>query len=409
MSGDPRQMIFRPAEILLPVGDLRRWSVVACDQFTSDGEYWAEADRFVGDAPSALRIMLPEYYLGRCDEEAAAQRIRDTMRQYLCRGVFHSLPETVVYVERTLACGAIRCGLVGMIDLEAFDYAPCSESPIRATEHTVETRLPPRVKIRREAVLEMPHIMLFLNDEADVVMQRAREAAGEVLYDFNLMGGGGHLRGRRISGETACGIAEQISKTGGAMRLAVGDGNHSLAAAREYWLEKKQTLTPAQQASDPARFALSELVNIHDPAIGFEPIHKVLFETDPAAALDELGGALASLSGDADTCHTLRLVTAAGERELTVRGLTIGQLIGAAEDACQQYLARHGGKIDYIHNDDTAIGMGRRPDGAAILLPRMEKGELFPSIVRSGPFPKKSFSIGHAQDKRYYLECRKIR
>ena len=191
--------------------------------------------------------------------------------------------------------------------------------------------------------------------------------------------------------------------------FAMGDGNHSLATAKKCWEAIKPRLTEAERETHPARFSLVELVNIHDPAIGFEPIHKVLFETDPAAFLAEAGDALAALHGDAETSHTLRLLTAAGEREITVRGLTIGQIIGAAEDACQSYMARHGGKIDYIHNDDTAIGMGRRPDGAAILLPRMEKGELFPSIVRSGPFPKKSFSIGHAQDKRYYLECRKIR
>ncbi len=189
----------------------------------------------------------------------------------------------------------------------------------------------------------------------------------------------------------------------------MGDGNHSLATAKKCWEAIKPKLTAARRETHPARFSLVELVNIHDAAIGFEPIHKVLFETDPAGFLTEAGDALAACSGEAETAHTLRLLTAAGEREITVRGLTIGQIIGAAEEVCQAYMARHGGRIDYIHNDETAVGMGRRPDGAAVLLPRMEKGELFPSIIRSGPFPKKSFSIGHAQDKRYYLECRAIR
>ena len=189
----------------------------------------------------------------------------------------------------------------------------------------------------------------------------------------------------------------------------MGDGNHSLATAKKCWEEIKQSLSASERETHPARFSLVELVNIHDPAIGFEPIHKVLFETDPAAFLADAGDALAALSGDAETCHTLRLLTAAGERNVTVRGLTIGQIIAAAEEVCQSYIRRCGGKIDYIHNDETAAEMGRRADGAAILLPRMEKGELFPSVIRSGPFPKKSFSIGHAQDKRYYLECRRIR
>ena len=402
MSGDPKQMIFRPAEILLPVGDLRRWSVVACDQFTSDGEYWAEADRFVGDAPSALRIMLPEYYLGRCDELKAAQRIRDTMRKYLGLGVFRTLPETIVYVERTLACGAIRRGLVGMIDLEAFDYAPGSVSPIRATEHTVENRLPPRVKIRREALLEMPHIMLFLNDEADVVMQSARKAAGEVLYDFDLMGGGGHLRGRRISGETACGIAEQISKTGGAMRLAVGDGNHSLAAARECWLEKKQTLTPDQQMSDPARFALAELVNIHDHAVVFHPIHRVLLHTDPREWFSMAESELSDPNG-----REVVLLANGARRKLRVGG-SIGEVIDRTERFCQAYRDAHGGGIDYIHGHEVTAALCDAPDCCGILLPQMEKTELFSSVEKTGPFPRKSFSIGLGSDKRYYLECRKL-
>lgn len=402
MSGDSKQMIFRPAEILLPVGDLRRWSVVACDQFTSDGEYWAEADRFVSSAPSALRIMLPEYYLGRCDEEAAARRIRDTMRQYLCRGVFRALPDTIVYVERTLACGAIRRGLVGMIDLEAFDFAPGSVSPIRSTEHTVENRLPPRVKIRRQAVLEMPHIMLFLNDEADVVMQRAREAAGEVLYDFDLMGGGGHLHGRRITGETAWGITEQIARTGGAMRLAVGDGNHSLAAAREYWLEKKKTLTPAQQATDPARFALSELVNIHDQAVVFHPIHRVLLRTDPREWFSMAESELSDPNG-----REVVLLADGARRKLRVGG-SIGEVIDHTERFCQAYRDAHGGEIDYIHGHEETTALCDAPDCCGILLPQMEKTELFSSVEKTGPFPRKSFSIGLGSDKRYYLECRKL-
>lgn len=403
MSGDSKQMIFRPAEILLPVGDLRRWSVVACDQFTSDGEYWAEADRFVGDAPSALRIMLPEYYLGRCDEEAAARRICDTMRQYLCGDVFRALPETIVYVERTLACGAIRRGLVGMIDLEAFDYAPGSVSPVRATEHTVENRLPPRVKIRREAVLEMPHIMLFMNDKADAVLQSAREAAAEVLYDFDLIGGGGHLHGRRISGETAWGIAEQIAKTGGAMRLAIGDGNHSLAAARKYWLEKKKTLTPDQQAEDPARFALSELVNIHDDAVAFHPIHRVLLHTEPETWFSDAERTLSDPAG-----REAVFLAAGACRTIRIGGTGIGEVIDRAERFCQSFRQRYGGEIDYIHGDAEAAALCDAADACGILFPQMKKDELFSCVERSGPLPRKSFSVGLGSDKRYYLECRKL-
>ena len=388
--------IFDRADILLPQNcDMTKWSVVACDQFSSQPEYWAALEAANAGVPSTLHLMFPEAYLETRDQFA--------------EGVFRTLPDSYVYVERTLRTGEVRRGLLGVLDLDAYDYSKGSTSPIRATEGTIESRLPPRVRVREGAALEMPHIMVFIDDPENGVMG---------LLDRE---NGGHIRGWQVSGAAAERLEAALDALADPAMLrarygdaapviyAMGDGNHSLATAKKCWEAIKPGLTEAERETHPARRSLVELVNIHDPAIGFEPIHKVLFETDPAAALDELGGALASLTGDADTCHTLRLVAAAGERELTVRGLTIGQLIGAAEDACQQYLSRHGGKIDYIHNDDTAIGMGRRPDGVAILLPRMEKGELFPSIVRSGPFPKKSFSIGHAQDKRYYLECRKIR
>ncbi len=416
--------IFDRADILLPQNcDMTKWSVVACDQFSSQPEYWAALEAANAGVPSTLHLMFPEAYLETRDQFAEAEKINAEMERYLAEGVFRTLPDSYVYVERTLRTGEVRRGLLGVLDLDAYDYSKGSTSPIRATEGTIESRLPPRVRVREGAALEMPHIMVFIDDPENGVMGLLdREKAGlNALYDFDLSADGGHIRGWQVSGAAAERLEAALDALADPAMLrarygdaapviyAMGDGNHSLATAKKCWEAIKPGLTEAERETHPARRSLVELVNIHDPAIGFEPIHKVLFETDPAAALDELGGALASLSGDADTCHTLRLVTAAGERELTVRGLTIGQLIGAAEDACQQYLARHGGKIDYIHNDDTAIGMGRRPDGAAILLPRMEKGELFPSIVRSGPFPKKSFSIGHAQDKRYYLECRKIR
>ncbi len=416
--------IFDRADILLPQNcDMTKWSVVACDQFSSQPEYWAALEQANAGVPSTLHLMFPEAYLETRDQFAEAEKINAEMERYLAEGVFRTLPASYVYIERTLHGGEVRRGLLGVLDLDAYDYSKGSASPIRATEGTIESRLPPRVRVREGAALEMPHIMVFIDDPENGVMGLLDASKGDLpaLYDFDLSAGGGHIRGWQVSGAAADKLEPAIdalsdpemlrARYGGAAPViyAMGDGNHSLATAKKCWEAIKPDLTEAERETHPARYSLVELVNIHDPAIGFEPIHKVLFETDPGAFLAEAGDALSALSGDADTCHTLRLVTAAGERELTVRGLTIGQLIGAAEDACQQYLARHGGKIDYIHNDDTAIGMGRRPDGVAILLPRMEKGELFPSIVRSGPFPKKSFSIGHAQDKRYYLECRKIR
>lgn len=416
--------IFDRTDILLPQNcDMEKWSVVACDQFSSQPEYWDALERETAGVPSTLHLMFPEAYLETRDQFAEAEKINAEMERYLAGGVFRTLPDSYVYIERTLRSGEVRRGLLGVLDLDAYDYAKDSVSPIRATEGTIESRLPPRVRVREGAALEMPHIMVFIDDPRNGVMGllNGKKATLPKLYDFDLSADGGHIRGWQVSGSDADELEAALdaladpdmlrARYGDAspVLFAMGDGNHSLATAKKCWEAIKPQLTEAQRETHPARCSMVELVNIHDAAIGFEPIHKVLFETDPAAFLTEAGDALAALHGDAPTSHTLRLLTAAGEREITVRGLTIGQIIGAAEEACQSYLARHGGKIDYIHNDDTAIGMGRRPDGAAVLLPRMEKGELFPSIVRSGPFPKKSFSIGHAQDKRYYLECRKIR
>lgn len=397
-----RPLVFQPTELLLPTGDLHRWSVIACDQFTSDGAYWAEVERIVGDVPSSLRLMLPEYYLGRCDEAAAAERIRDTMISYLEQGVFRTYPDSLVYLERRLSGGTVRRGVVGMVDLEAFDYAPDSASPIRASEHTVEDRLPPRVKVRREAALEMPHTMLFLNDPQNSAMRMAEDAAGETLYDFDLMCGGGHIRARRITGDAAWTLAEQISG-GDGIRFAVGDGNHSLAAARNLWLENKTLLT-AQQTTDPARYALVELVNIHDPAVTFEPIHRVLFQTDPDAWFDAAISRLYDSAG-----REITLLAGDQWRPLRVKGRSIGELIDQTEHFCRWYCGQYGGVIDYIHGGEEAISISGGRGCCGVLLPQMEKSELFPSVESTGPFPKKSFSIGLASDKRYYLECRKIK
>lgn len=402
MISQNHNCIFQPAEILLPAGNLRKWSVIACDQFTSDGEYWAAVQSYVGESPSALRLMLPEYYLGRKDEAAAASEIQKAMRNYLDSGLFRVWSDSIVYLERRLSSGALRRGLVGVIDLEAYDYASDATAPIRASEFTVEDRLPPRVRVRRQALLEIPHIMLFFNDAENTVMCAAKEFAGETLYDFELMGGGGHICGRRITGEKAWKLAEQLS-VGEGLLFAVGDGNHSLAAARKCWLEKKEQLSQEQQQSDPARFALVELVNIHDPAITFEPIHRVLFHTDPTAWFSAAEKELYDPAGR-------EVVLLSGEERMTLRikGASIGETIENAEHFCRTYCARHGGEIDYIHGDDETVMLSQRSNCCGVLLPQMEKVELFSSIEQTGPFPKKSFSIGLGPDKRYYLECRKI-
>ncbi len=407
-----QNLFFTPTDILLPAhADMRRWSVIACDQFTADAGYWQAVQDTVGDAPSTLRLMLPEFYLGKCDEAAATREIQQTMRRYLDDGVFRTVPHSLVFVQRTLPGGAVRCGVVGALDLEAYDYAPDSVTPIRATEGTVASRLPARVRIRAAAALEMPHIMVFYSDPEDTIRREAQAAAGEMLYDFDLMSGGGHVRGLRIAGTKADALAARLCATGvgtdGAhpMRFAIADGNHSLAAARLCWLEKKQTLTPEQAAAAPARYALVELVNLHSPAVTFEPIHRVLFETDAAHWLDAAEAALAAADGRG---YAVTLLAGAQRRDILARGSSLGEAIAALDAFCASYMQAHGGSVDYIHGDDEATALAAGDGCCGILMPRMDKAELFTSVLRSGPFPKKSFSIGLGADKRYYLECRKL-
>lgn len=415
---------FRRADILLPRDcDMTKWSVVACDQFTSQPDYWAALEEQCAGVPSTLHLMLPEAYLETRDQFAAAAEINAEMQRYLDGGVFRTLEDSYIYLERTLADGTVRRGLVGVLDLEDYDFAADSASLIRATEATVTDRLPPRVKVREGAALEMPHIMVFIDDASDRVMRHLAERKAEFssVYDFELSAGGGRIAGWQVCGAQADALdtvldglydADALREAYGDAAPAVfamGDGNHSLATAKTIWEAVKPGLDASQRENHPARFALVELVNIHDAAITFEPIHKVVFETDASDFLAAAETWFAPHIAQENAAHTIRLITAAGEREVQLSGFTIGRLIGAAEDFCQSYMAAHGGYIDYIHNDDTAIGMGRQSGCAAILLPKMEKSELFSSVITSGIFPRKSFSIGHAEDKRYYLECRRIK
>lgn len=407
--------IFKPADILLPRADMHKWSVVACDQFTSEPEYWQAVRSLVGDAPSTLHMILPEAELGQKDPEAESVKLNAAMQRYLDEGVFKKYADSFIYLERTLGSGAVRRGIMGMFDLEAYDWAEGTHSPIRATEHTVEDRLPPRVKIRRAAPIEMPHIMIFMDDPDNTVFSSVEK--GEQVYDFELMQNGGSIAGWLVSDNAALmravdalGDKAELEKKYGsadnAIIFAMGDGNHSLAAAKRHWQEVKKTIPADEYETHPARYALAELVNIHDEAITFEPIHKVVFDTEPETFFAEAKAFFADNLGEG---REVELMTASGRETLSIAELTIGELIGRCEDFCKEFTERHGGYIDYIHGDEQCIEMSSRAGCAGILLPRMEKSELFTSVMHTGPFPKKSFSIGHGNDKRYYLECREIR
>ena len=409
--------IFIPGEILLPrVDDMSLWSVIACDQFTSQPEYWAKVEELVGDSPSTLRLMLPEAYLELPDQAQRSRSILHTMDEYLKSGLFRTLEKSYIYVERTLSGGKLRRGLLGLLDLEAYDYHEDSVSLVHATEGLVQERIPPRLALRREADLECAHLVLFFDDPDFRIYTETVRNEGELLYDFDLMLGGGHLRGWRISGEGADRLLGTLNRLAdpGILRAkygdsaapvlyAVGDGNHSLATAKQNWERIRETLTPAQREGHPARYTLAELVDLHEPSIEFEPIHRVLFDTDEHAFLEEA----ACRFPDRESAHPFRCLPAAGSATLSAQG-TIGQAIAALDAFLLDYAHRHGGRIDYIHGMADAVALCSSPGRAALLMPEMNKRDLFPSIITSGVLPKKSFSIGPALDKRYYLECRKI-
>lgn len=393
--------VFTPADILLPrIDDMTKWSCIACDQFTAEPEYWREAERIVGSEPSTLRLMLPEAWLGVRDSAAETRKIYAAMKDYVNRGIFRTVEQSFIYVERTLPSGAVRRGLVGKLDLECYDWAPGSATPVRATEGTVESRLPARVEVRRGATLEMPHIMVFIDDPENAVIPSA--AGGEALYDFELMLGGGRIRGSRVTGEAAERLTAALEAPEGSVRFAMGDGNHSLAAAKRCWEQIKRNLPESELETHPARYALAEIVNIHDEAVTFEPIHRVLLETVPRGFIEEAAARLPRGKGQAVTLL-------AGRREMEIEtGMPLGALVALVDELLGDWRREHGGEPDYIHGDEEARALGGRPSSVGVLLPRLEKAELFPYITEHGPYPKKSFSIGHARDKRYYLECRAI-
>ena len=387
-----------PADILLPAKgiDPEKWAVVAVDQFTSQPEYWARAEAIVGGAPSALNLVLPEVYLDR--SEARIPRMQAAMRAALADGTLETgVRGGFLLVGRETTAG-LRLGLMACLDLEQYDYCAGSKSLIRATEGTVLERVPPRVKIRRGAPIELPHVLMLLNDPEETVIEPLyrNRAALEMAYDFELMLGGGRLRGWKVTGaalEAAGEALDRLYENCGDLFLAVGDGNHSLAAARAYWLEIRDSIPEELRANHPARFALAEIENLHSPAIQFEPIHRLLTNVDPKALLKDLGaksgGGTTAVSEDFEASFDISL------REL--------------QAFLDDYLKAHPEVgIDYIHGDDTLRALANRRDALGFMPEPMDKAALFPYIRSYGVLPRKTFSMGHANEKRYYMEARRI-
>lgn len=413
---------FCPANILLPDfsrTDGTKWSVVACDQYTSDRAYWQTVESFVGNAPSTLRLMLPEVFLA--ESKIRVPVIHDAMRRAIAETLV-SHPNAMIALERTQADGRVRRGIVGAVDLESYDYNKGSTSPIRATEGTVLERIPPRVAVRRGAPLELPHVMLLIDDPDRTVIEPLFPRAAAPVYDFDLMQNGGHVRGTLLSADEQNSVTDALAAlvTPEAMKakygssalapllFAVGDGNHSLASAKAYYEELKTALGDAA-LSHPARYALAEVVNIHDSALVFEPIYRVAFGADPADLLAAFRAYVSRLNGSADAQSITVLWN--GQTETVAVPHPEKQLaVGTLQTFLDAYLASHPSvTVDYIHGEDAVRSLvAADPSNVGFLFEGMQKSDLFRTVLYDGALPRKTFSMGHAHDKRFYLECRKI-
>ena len=419
---------FSPANILLPREcGLTKWAVVACDQYTSQPEYWERVDKYVGDAPSTLRLILPESKLEGDNVDQEIEKINHTMEQYLADGRLQELEDAMLLLERKLSNGKTRLGLLGKLDLEQYSYEKGSGTPIRATEGTVLSRIPPRMKVRRHAPIALPHIMVLIDDpQKEIIEPLATDKAKKEMsgvYMTSLMERGGRIAAHLLSKKQAEKVEDQLTALGDPQRFAetyhaegkpvlvyaMGDGNHSLATAKECY-ERQKKLTPREQwDSLPARYALCELVNLHDASLEFEPIHRVVFGVEPERVVEELLSALpGAYRGEGDG-HVLRFSHAGGKGAVTVPRPEAQLEVGTLQPFLDAYVKEHGGSIDYIHGADVARDLAARPGNIAFLLPAMGKEQLFPTVIRDGVLPRKTFSMGEAHDKRFYLEARKIR
>lgn len=416
---------FNAADILLPnfkTTDGTAWSAVACDQYTAQPDYWETADALVGDAPSTLRVILPEVYLKEADTRIPA--IREAMVDYL-NDVLECHPDSMILVDRTLADGKHRLGLVGMIDLEDYDYRPGADTLIRATEETVPERIPPRTVIRRGAPMELPHVMMLIDDGGKTVIEPLLEKADRlsVVYDYDLMQNSGHLKGYLLTAEQQAEVLAALSalatsevmetkygRSGLAPLLfAVGDGNHSLAAAKTCYEELKVKMGEAAR-QHPMRYALCEVVNLYDSSLEFEPIYRVLFNVDPLCVAEDFKTYCAALTGDSAP-QTVRLSHGDYDEVVTIPHPVSTLAVGTVQNFVNDCLAdgRYGdAEVDYIHGEDVALSLGGGDRALAFLFDGMKKEELFPTVIFDGSLPRKTFSMGHAADKRFYTEARRL-
>ena len=433
-------------EILLPAKiDLSKWSVIACDQYTQDLDYWKKAEATAAGNPSTLNLILPEVYLNSPDKPERIKKIRQTMQDYLGNGVFAPPRSCMIYIERKTAFGRTRCGLVAQIDLETYEWKPFSKANIRATEATIIERIPPRMEIRRGAPLELPHIMLLVDDKDDLLVGGAGSAvkAKAPVYSGELMCNGGSITGWAVESQSEIQKVTQAVDTiaeknraadGSTFLFAVGDGNHSLATAKAVWDEYKEKLV-AQGAGDSelaacsVRYALVEIVNIYDKGLTFEPIHRVIFNSNVEALIQHLAKQLDGTVKETANAAELEAAVKASQADFGfayrqngngsqkyvplktgIKELAVARLQPEIDSFLKDAAPAQGAapEIDYIHGSEETLKLGERENAVGILLPPIAKDSFFETINGRGPLPRKSFSMGEADEKRFYLECRKL-
>ena len=416
---------FKAGNILIPKKniDMHKWSVVACDQYTSEPEYWKEVANIVGNEPSTLNLTLPEIFLEEDNVEERIKRINANMQEMIANNIFDEYPDSMFYIERTQDDGKVREGLIGIIDLEAYSYELGSQTLIRATEKTVIERIPPRMKVRENALLELPHIMILIDDEKKDIMESLKNKVtnNDLVYDFDLMQKGGHIKGYNLNKETIEEINTKLEKLAdkdyfekkydvtnkGILLFAMGDGNHSLATAKACYEKLKETMSESEYLHHPARYALVELVNLHSSALEFEAIHRVLFDVDVNDLLDNLYKYY-DINEDGNG-QKFELITKDFDKTLYITNPKSNIAVGSIQIFLDEYLASHKGKIDYIHGEDVTKELGSKENNIGIIFDPMAKEDLFKTVILDGALPRKTFSMGHSHDKRFYLEARKIK
>ena len=423
-------MAFMRADILLPKfsnepDKMNKWSVVACDQYTSEPEYWEQVNALANGENSSLYLTIPEIYLNDKDIDVRIKNTNATMNEYMQKDVFDEYKNSYIFIERTLKNGTKRLGIVGMADLEEYDYAKESKTKIRATEGTVVSRIPPRLKVRKDAPIELPHIMLLIDDnECDIVESNEKITdTFKKVYDFDLMQNSGHITGYVMSDEAAAILDEKLKKLSGLddfnkkygvnesspLVYAMGDGNHSLATAKAYYENLKKEIGEDAAKKSPARYALCELVNLHDKSLVFEAIHRVIFD----ASGDEFKKALEEkydVSYDENVKgQSFILVNNGKQQKVTIKNSKEYLTVATVQKALDEFVEETGGEIDYIHGEDVVINLCKDSKNFGIIFDAMDKADLYKSVILDGALPRKTFSMGDACDKRFYTEARKIK